>query len=106
MEASASVSALSDCLTWSGARCVSSVDDLTPWAVGKYVIITGVCTGGVELQYFIICRLSHLGVTCKRIYVCAEDVIECEWGRAETFSHSNLSALYNAAKELCTVSCK
>lgn len=77
MEASGSVSPLSDCLTWSGGRCVSSVDDLTPWAVGKYVIITGVCTGDMELQYFIICRWSHLGVTCKRIYICGEDVIEC-----------------------------
>lgn len=78
MEATASVSRLSDCLTWSGVCCGSSVDDLTPCAVGKYVIITGVHTGGVELQYFIICRLSHSGVTCKRIYVCAEDVIERE----------------------------
>lgn len=99
MEACARVTTVSDCLTWSGARWVSSVDDLTPWAVGKYVIITGVCTGGVGLQYFIICRLSHLGVTCKRIYVCAEDVVEWEWGRAEIVPHSNMSGLVNAAKE-------
>ena len=92
VQATASVSQLSDCLTWSGARCVSSVDDLTPWAVGKYVIITGVRIGGVELQYFIICRLSHSGVTCKRIYVCAEDVIECRWDRAETCPHIKPSA--------------
>lgn len=84
VEATASVSPLSDCLTWSGACCVSSVDDLTPWAVEKYAIITGVRTGGVELQYFIICRLSHSGVTCKRIYVCAEEVIESGWYKAHT----------------------
>lgn len=88
VEATASVSPLSDCLTWSRVRCVSSVDDLTPWAVGKYVIITGVCTGCVELQYFIICRLSHSRVTCKRIYVCTEDVIECEWDGEETCPHT------------------
>lgn len=77
MEATASVSPLSDCLTWNGAHCASSVDDLTPWAVGKYVIITGVRTSGEELQYFIICRLSHSRVTCKRIYVCTDDMAEC-----------------------------
>lgn len=77
MDASGSVSLLSDCLTWSGGRCVSSADDLTPWDVGKYVIFTGVCTGGMELQYFIICRWSHLGVTGKWIYMCRDNVIVC-----------------------------
>lgn len=57
---------------------VSSVDDLTPWAVGKYVFITGSCTAGVGLHYFIICKLSHLEVTSKRIYGCALCVNECE----------------------------
>lgn len=77
MEATASVSPLNDCLTCSAACYISSVDDLTPWAVGKYAIITGVHTGSMELSNFITCRLTHCRVKCKRIYVCTEDVAEC-----------------------------
>lgn len=31
---------------------VSSVDDLTPWAVGEYVFITGSCTAAVGASLF------------------------------------------------------
>lgn len=77
MEATASVSPLNDCLTCNAACYISSVDDLTPWPVGKYAIITGVHTGSMELSNFITCRLTHCRVKCKRIYVCTEDVAEC-----------------------------
>lgn len=83
---------------------VSSVDDSTPWAVGKYVFITAFCTGGVGLHYFIICELSHLEVTSKRISVCALNVDEWGRSRAETVPPRNTSASHE--KQLALLSAR
>lgn len=82
---------------------VSSVDDLTPWAVGKYVFISASCTGGVGLRYFIICKLSHLEVASKRIYACALDV-DVDVNRASVrLSHSVTLVLCSKAITLRSV---
>lgn len=70
---------------------VSSVDALTPWAVGKYVFIAALCTGAAQRRYFIICRLSHLQVPSKRVCVCALDVDECEQSTSESHTCAAIS---------------